>query len=167
MPTYRRLVRHDVHEQTVADALKDALDDALKPTDHSCRLTRRQIRKDPSGRAAIPIIPEEVVAFLDGAQDVWLASCSGFYASPFASHGQPCPVPFWGCLECENAVITSRKLPAIIAFLDFIVAQREVLSAPDWSTKFRRAHRRIAEQILPAFPEADVAAARAIAQREL
>ena len=154
-------LRH-VHEQTVADALKDALDDALKAT-IILPVDEQEIREDPRD-TGIPNMPEEVVAFLDGAQDVWLASCSGFYASPFASKGQPCPVPFWGCLECTNAVITGRKLPALIAFLDFIVAQREVLSAADWSTKFRRAHRRIAEQILPAFPDADVAAARAVAR---
>jgi hypothetical protein len=60
-------------------------------------------------------------------------------------------------------VITSRKLPALIAFLNFMTVQRESLTAADWSAKFARAYRRIAEQILPAFPEADVLAARAIA----
>jgi hypothetical protein len=72
-------------------------------------------------------------------------------------------VPFWGCLDCSNAVITSRKLPSLIAFLSFMVAQRESLHAMDWAAKFGRAHRRIAEQILPAFPPAVVAAAHSIA----
>ena len=110
--------------------------------------------------------PAEVVAFLDGAQDLWLASCSGFYASPFGSKGKPCPVPFWGCLDCGNAVITSRKLPSLIAFQAFMVTQREALPASDWAVKFGRSHRRITEQILPAFPGAVVAAARTIAESQ-
>ena len=82
------------------------------------------MRKAPA-KADLPVPPAEVIAFLDGAQDLWLASCSGFYASPFGKKGQACPVPFWGCLDCGNAVITSRKLPSLIAFLEFMVAQRE------------------------------------------
>jgi hypothetical protein len=75
-------------------------------------------------------------------------------------------VPFWGCLDCGNAVITSRKLPALIAFQDFMVAQRDNLHAADWTAKFGQAHRRIAEQILPAFPPAVVAAAQTIADSQ-
>jgi hypothetical protein len=116
--------------------------------------------------ADLPVAPAEVVAFLDGTQDLWLASCSGFYASPFGTEGQPCPVPFWGCLDCGNAVIPSRKLPSLIAFETFMVTQREALPAADWAAKFGRAHRRIAEQILPAFPGAVVAAARTIAESQ-
>jgi hypothetical protein len=153
-------LRH-LHEQTVAEALQDALEDALRPKVVPPS-EERAMHVDP-GHASLPVPPLEVTAFLDGAQDVWLASCSGFYDSPFGTQGQPCPIPFWGCLECVNAVITSRKLPALIAFLNFMTAQRESLTAADWSAKFARAYRRIAEQILPAFPEADVLAARAIA----
>src|SRR6266849_1251655 len=104
-----------------------------------------------------------LIAFLDGSQDLWLASCTGFYDSPFGTKGKACPVPFWGCLECRNAVITSRKLPALIAFVDFMIAQRAELMASDWAVKFGRAYQRITEQILPAFPEAVVAAGRVIA----
>jgi hypothetical protein len=50
-----------------------------------------------------------------------LASCIGFYDSPFGTKGKACPVPFWGCLECRNAVITSRKLPALIATVEIDV----------------------------------------------
>ena len=97
---------------------------------------------------------------LNGEQDVWLAACSGFDRSPFGEPGTPCPQPFWGCLECRNAVITTRKLPAIIAFLQFIEEQRVGLSASDWTIKFGRAHARITGQILPAFPESVIAEAR-------
>jgi hypothetical protein len=150
-----------LHEQTIADGLHDALDAALKP-----RLVAPEeetaMRTDPV-HADLPVPPEEVISFLDGAQDLWLASCSGFYDSPFGRKGDACPVPFWGCLECQNAVITSRKIPALLAFVDFLVAQRERLSAQDWRLKFGPAHHRITRQILPAFPESAVAAARAIA----
>lgn len=153
-------LRH-VHEQTVAEALQDAADAALEP--HVVTPDAEQaIRAEPA-HADLPVPAGEVVAFLDGAQDVWLASCSGFYDSPFGRKGEACPVAFWGCLECPNAVITSRKLPALIAFLDFMTGQRESLTAGDWAVKFARAYRRIAEQILPAFPEPVVAAARSIA----
>jgi hypothetical protein len=60
-------------------------------------------------------------------------------------------------------VITSRKLPALIAFVDFMITQRAELMASDWAVKFGRAYQRITEQILPSFPEAVVAAGRVIA----
>ena len=153
-----------LHEATVAAGLEDALDVALPMRIVPPRLEAR-MRKTPA-KSGLPVPPAEVIAFLDGAQDLRLASCSGFYASPFATKGQACPVPFWGCLDCGNAVITSRKLPALIAFLTFMVAQRETLHAADWAAKFGRAHRRIAEQILPAFPVAVVAAARTVAESQ-
>ena len=100
-------------------------------------------------------------ALLDGEQDVWLASCGNFYSSPFASAGTACPTPFWGCLDCRNAVITARKLPAILAFLSFVDDQRADLSAADWAAKFGHARDRIVQQILPAFGDDVVARARA------
>jgi hypothetical protein len=47
-----------------------------------------------------------------------------------------------------------------------MVSQRDALAAGDWAAKFGRAHRRITEQILPAFPATVVAAARTIAQSQ-
>jgi hypothetical protein len=153
-----------LHEQAVADGFGDALNAALEPRIISPEAEAR-IRAEPA-TSDLPVPPAEVVAFLDGAQDLWLASCGGFYASPFGSKGKPCPVPFWGCLDCGNAVITSRKLPSLIAFQAFMVTQREALPASDWAVKFGRSHRRITEQILPAFPGAVVAAARTIAESQ-
>ncbi len=77
--------------------------------------------------------------------------------------GSACPVPFWGCLECQNAVITVRKLPALLAFERFMVDQRAALSEADWKNKFGQPYRRIVEQILPQFSSAEVNAARDIA----
>jgi hypothetical protein len=59
-------------------------------------------------------------------------------------------------------VITARKLPAILSFLDFMVAQRQAVSAGDWAMKFGRAHARIRTQILPAFGQTVVDNARMI-----
>lgn len=155
-------LRH-LHEATIADAMSDALDVALRP----CVLSPEKeaaVRADPDQAAGLPVAGAAAVnALLAGEQDVWLASCAGFYKNPFASEGEACPSPFWGCMECSNAVITARKLPALLAFLNFIRAQRQMLSEADWITKFGRVHGRIADQILPRFADAEIAEARRIA----
>lgn len=137
-----------LHEATVAEALSEVVEAAgsviLAPDDEEAW------RKSDAGAADL----------MTGEQDVWLAACTGFDASPFGEPGSPCPQPFWGCLECRNAVITVRKLPMIIAFLRFIEDQRAGLPATYWALKFRRAHDRITRQILPAFSESVVADAR-------
>jgi hypothetical protein len=146
-----------LHEATVADALSEVVAAAepiiLGPVEESRW-------RDGSSEAELPVRLDEVPALLDGEQDVWLASCAGFHASPFGEVGSPCLQPFWGCLECCNAVITTRKLPAILAFLDFIEGERVALSAPDWSIKFGRAHTRITQQVLPVFSDELIAEAR-------
>lgn len=139
-------LRH-VHEQTLAAAFHDALDAALKP-----RIATSEREDLVVERQEPPLATEE--------QDVWLARCGGFYESPFTEAGKPCPSPFWGCLECENAVITERKLPALIAFQSFMTDQRAVLDAAEWSIKFGRPWHRITKQILPAFAPKAVEAAR-------
>lgn len=57
-------------------------------------------------------------------------------------------------------MITARKLPTILAFLPFIEAEREGLTASDWRAKFGHIHARITNQVLPAFSEAVIAEAR-------
>jgi hypothetical protein len=57
-------------------------------------------------------------------------------------------------------VITTRKLPAILSFLDFIEDQRRALHAGYWAVKFGRAHARIPADVLPAFGPAIIAEAR-------
>jgi hypothetical protein len=148
-----------IHEATIAKAMMDAVEDALLPT----VLTPEALALPPGLQG----LPEDMATDghlgLTSEQDVWLASCSGFYSSPFAVLGEACPVPFWGCLECRNGVITARKLPALLAFLDFVVGQRKVLSEVDWQAKFGRAHHRIAAQILPQFSKTDLETARSLA----
>ena len=143
-----------LHEATVAAAFSEVAAAAgpivLTPAEED---SWRQCDAPPEGR-------KDRDGILRGEQDIWLAACSGFDRSPFGEPGEPCPQPFWGCLECRNAVITARKLPAIIAFLHFIEEQRAGLSPSDWAMKFGRAHARITRQVLPAFSESMVAAAR-------
>jgi len=147
-----------LHEATVAEALEDAVTAALTPIVLTPE-QERHWRANPTGALNVPV-GNDPIALLDGEQDVWLASCGGFYASPHGEIGSPCPLPFWGCLECSNAVITARKLPAILAFLDFIEDQRPALSSGDWAVKFGRAHARITTQVITLFGPAVVADAR-------
>ncbi len=154
-------LRH-LHEATIADAMTDALDAAFPP----CVLSSEEeaaVQTDPDKATGLPVVGAAAVkALFGGEQDVWLASCGGFYNSPFGSEGEACPSPFWGCLECSNAVVTARKVPALLAFLNFIRAQRQVLSEADWIAKYGRVHGRIAEQILPRFADAEIEEARRI-----
>lgn len=140
-----------LHEATIADGLEDAIGLSTKEQPH------------PDPEEAVPATSFQIGgnAAPIGDQDVWLARCSGFYDSPFSKPGAPCAHPFWGCLECRNAVITERKLPAILGFLDFILTQRALLGAQDWVAKFGHAHERITRQILPAFSDGVIAGARA------
>ena len=146
-----------LHEAAVADAFRAALAAAmptiLPPT------AEQTLREAPE--QAGPLMPPDTVGpLLDGEQDVWLAACAGFHSSPFAEAGSPCAQPFWGCLDCPNAVITARKLPAILAFLAFVEEQRCSLPAGDWAAKFGRVHTRITAQVMPAFSDAVIADAR-------
>ena len=146
-----------LHEAAVADAFREAVAAAmptiLPPT------AEQALREGPE--QAAPLMPPDTVdPLLDGEQDVWLAACAGFHRSPFAEVGSPCSQPFWGCLHCPNAVITARKLPAILAFLAFVEDQRQGLPGSDWMVKFGQVHARIVNQILPAFSDAVVAEAR-------
>mgnify|MGYP001305619470 CR=1 FL=1 len=140
-----------LHETTLESAFQDVHDSALGQP--------RIVTPDEeiAERAAAPI---EATA-LDAAQEVWLARCSGFTASPFAPAGSPCPHAAWACLECPNAIITAAKLPAILGFLDFIEAERAGLSAAAWRAKFGQAHARITTQILPKFSATVLVDARA------
>ena len=146
-----------LHETAVADAFRAAVAAAmptvLPPT------AEQALREAPE--QAAPLMPHDTVSpLLDGEQDVWLAACAGFHNSPFAEAGSPCAQPFWGCLDCPNAVITARKLPAILAFLVFVEEQRLSLPATDWAAKFGRVHARITAQVVPAFSDAVIADAR-------
>ena len=141
-----------IHEEALAAAFHDALDAA--------RIVPPPLEVMPE------VLPEDDSAepvFAFEPQELWLARCGNFFASPFGAEGKPCPTPFWGCLECRNAVISEAKLPALIAFQAFIADQRSALHADDWAIKFAKPFARITHQILPAFPPQVVEAARRLA----
>jgi hypothetical protein len=146
-----------LHEVAVADAFREAVTAAMPTV--LAPIAEQALRDAPE--QAVPLMPPDTVGpLLDGEQDVWLAACAGFYRSPFAPAGSPCAQPFWGCLDCPNAVITARKLPAILAFLAFVEEQRRCLPATDWAAKFGHVHARITLQVLPTFSDAVIAEAR-------
>lgn len=92
----------ETHDQAVEAGLAQALGVALAPP---VVLSDDGDRLDDSQAA---LTAREIESALTGEQDVWLASCRDFFASPFARKpGAACPVPAWGCLECPNAVFTS------------------------------------------------------------
>lgn len=144
-----------IHDAALADAFHDALDAAwIVPVESAA---------PPALLAASDnLMQVHIDNQIDPhPQDLWLARCGDFFASPFADRGRACPTPFWGCLECRNAVISEAKIPALLAFQAFMAGQRSALSAEDWAVKFGRAFARITHQILPSFPPRAVEAARA------
>jgi hypothetical protein len=149
---------NDVHDQAVEDGLRQALHAALPDP----------VTATPDGEAlavlsgtAPPLTQAQQQAAASGEQDVFLASCSGFHASPFArTPGEGCPVAAWGCLECPNAVFTERHLPSLTAFAAFTEAQREALDSAQWQARYGTAHHRLTTGIFPAFTPAQHAAAR-------
>ncbi|QMU75975.1 hypothetical protein GXW83_09740 [Streptacidiphilus sp. PB12-B1b] len=154
----------DLHEQAVADALQDALTDAQAPTVLTPQ-EEAQLAQHPNDADELLGIPaEDLAQFLSGESDLWLSSCRSFFDSPFGAKGKPCPVSFFACLGCGNAVITRRKLPAILAFLNHIEAERARMPAADWAARFGKAHQQILQLILPKFSEVDVLNAKAIAE---
>ncbi|MEU9358478.1 hypothetical protein AB0D35_10255 [Streptomyces sp. NPDC048301] len=149
----------ETHEQAVEAGLEQALGAALSPpvvlSDDGARLD--------AGQAALTT--REIESALSGEQDVWLASCRDFFASPFARKpGAACPVPAWGCLECPNAVFTSRHLPSLLSFLDFLERQREEYPAAEWTARFGLAWDRIVHGVRARFSTRQIATAQAIAE---
>ncbi len=147
----------DIHEQAVEDGLRQAMAVAQPPVvidEHGARLD--------GGDQELP--PAQVKEALSGSSDVFLASCSDFFDTPFAAKGKPCPVAMWGCLDCANAVFTTRHLPQVLAFLAFIEAQREEYTVAGWGLRYGRAFERIVTGIRGRFTPAQIATAQAIAE---
>lgn len=152
---------HETHDQAVEAGLEQALGAALAPP---------VVVSDDGGRlddGETALSTQEIETALSGEKDVWLASCRDFFASPFARKpGAACPVPAWGCLECPNAVFTSRHLPSVLSFLDFLERQREECSAAEWSVRFGLAWKRIVHGIRARFSTRQITTAQAIAEAD-
>ena len=142
-----------IYEETVAAGLAHALEAARLTTARVVtRDAEASLRADRAAAAeSLGIGEDEVASVLDGNADTWLAACTGFERSPFGPAGEPCPEPFWGCLECPNALIAERKLPAILATLDAMVAERARMGPEAWRARFGRPFLRIVNDVVPAF----------------
>lgn len=151
----------EIHEQAIEAGLNQALAVALPPP---VVLDEDGIRLDDGDSE---VAPETVRDALSGATDVWISACQDFFASPYAAKkGAPCPVPPWVCLECPNAVFTTRHLPAVLSTLGTIEAQREEFSTTEWAARFGLAHERITRGVLARFSTPQIATARAIAEAD-
>ncbi|MFC0449555.1 hypothetical protein [Rhodococcus jostii] len=149
----------ELHEQAIEAGLTQALEVALPPPvvadEHGC----------PLDTDTPALTPAQVSAAMSEQSDVFLASCTDFYASPFArTKGTGCPVAIWGCLECSNAVYTTRHLPSLLAFTDFLDAQREDLPEAEWRARYGLAFDRITTAITPKFTTEQIITARLIAE---
>ncbi len=149
----------ELHDTAVENGLREALDAALPPPvvigDDGSRLD------DGDGA----LTGAEVTRALSGQGDVWLASCRDFYDSPFARvKGEGCPVAIWGCLECANAVFSTRHLPGVLSFLSFCQAQRDELPDGEWEARYGRAWQRIVHGIRPRFSAEQIRTAQASAE---
>lgn len=69
-----------------------------------------------------------------------------------------------GCMDCPNAVFTTRHLPSILSFLAFTEQQRERLPASQWQDRYGIAWDRIVNGICPKFTAEQLTTARAIAE---
>ncbi|MFF2941342.1 hypothetical protein ACFVSQ_16020 [Streptomyces niveus] len=152
-------VHRELHEVAVENGLREVLNIALAPpvvlTDHGER----------ADKGSAELTPPEVATALSGENDVWLASCKDFYASPYAlKKGAGCPTAIWGCMECPNAVFTTRHLPSIYSFAAFLDGQRDELSVAEWKARFGLAWERITTGILPQFTHQQRITAQAIAE---
>ncbi|MQA63843.1 MAG: hypothetical protein GEU86_20780 [Actinophytocola sp.] len=149
----------ELHEQAIEAGLGQALEVALPPPVVAGE------QGQPLGDEAAALTPAQVSAALSEQSDVFLASCTDFYASPFArTKGAGCPVAIWGCLECPNAVYTTRHLPSLLSFTDFLHAQREDLSEAEWCARYGLAFDRITTGITPKFTTEQITTARLIAE---
>jgi hypothetical protein len=152
-----------LHEEAIERALRDAVAVARTATVLTADEEDALLADPAAGSEVLGVAPAQVTALLGGEQDVWLSSCRDFFDSPFGTPGAPCPTPFWTCLSCANAVITTRKLPALLSFLAHVVEARGRMPADQWAATYGEAHRQLTESVLPRFPPAVVATARAAA----
>jgi len=95
-----------------------------------------------------------------GELSLFTNDCRDFHHSPFGEPESDCPIPFWGCLGCTNAVIREAHLPNVFRFLDHAAAQRDLLPTESWIILFGRKAQNINDHVLPRFSDTQLAAAR-------
>lgn len=104
---------------------------------------------------------QSVASMVSGNADTFLGICSAFWASPIErSDDGSCAVAFTGCLHCPNAVFTTRKLPALMAYLAWLDERRSVMADTVWRERHGPDHARISMQILPKFDLGEIEQAK-------
>lgn len=116
----------------------------------------------PDAEAHLTAGPAPHHPLINGELDMGLASCRDPYGSPFGPAGDLCPVSATGdCWRCPNAVISSRHLPAIVAWLDEVLEYQRRTLAPDrFAARWGTLHQWLTDHVLPVFGEERVEAAR-------
>ena len=157
-----------VHRQIVHEALtstRDVMtrttvltDDDLKIAEVNPEVLATKIQRP------LPVLQQA----LSGELDLWMVSCTGFLQSPFAPPGQPCSgSPLGWCMDCENGLVTPNKLPAIYAFLNRLIEQRQRITPENWSAAFGGLYRKIVFGILAKYPDNVLREARIRAESEV
>lgn len=101
---------------------------------------------------------------LDGDFDTFLGVCLDFWNSPIDQESDgSCGSGFTVCLHCRNAVFHRRKLPALIAYNDYMLSKRSIMSVTSWRDTFGLDWARINLQIFPEFNSDELDEAAAIA----
>lgn len=157
-----------VHREIVFDAITEAREVALRSTIITSTEDLVQLQANPASLAKRMGCSEGIAQqALSGTLDLWMNACTGFYDSPFAPKGSPCHgAPLGLCLDCPNGLITPHKLPAIYAYLNHIVGQREVQPASVWKDAFGKAYEKIVFGVLMKFSDDVLREARAVAEAE-
>jgi hypothetical protein len=157
-------LRH-VHEAAAADGISAALEAALGYAGEPVVVSTDDEAGLQNGDLAVArrlgLDDDDIAALASRENDTWLGSCRNFEHSPFAKAGSPCPVPFTGCLLCANAVITRRKLPALLALKRRLEADADLTDQHVWVERWGATYVRI-EQIIDRYPADEVTAADAI-----
>ena len=106
-------------------------------------------------------MPEESVELLRaGELDTCWIACRCITDSPFADHGEQCPMSFFVCFVCPNAIMTPEHLPLAIALRDEVVARTRHLTDEDWQAEVAEFFGAVEDAIAQFSPD-DIATAQA------
>ncbi|MBF4608922.1 hypothetical protein [Curtobacterium sp. VKM Ac-1393] len=142
---------NETYVQVVVDGLMEAWADA--------KASGRVGEPDVIGSAVATGAPcptrEETL--VGRAIAMYTNECHGF----FDAAGRECPVAFWGCLSCPNAIITVDHLPNIFKFVRYAVGQidSDGSALESWFEMFGVVIAILSEVILPRFSADEIATA--------
>lgn len=146
----------DLHVTTIEDGLTQALEVGM-------RHPRALPALDDETLVEEGLTHEQGVALREGRLTLFTNDCLDFHHSPLGREGDDCPVPFWGCLTCSNAVVREEHLPSVFRFLQHAEDRAETLPPDSWLILFGNAVRNLNEHVLPRFRDSQLAVARVAA----